>query len=109
MSKEAEQGKYKYGMVIDLDKCTGCGACVVACAAENNVTVRADESDKSRNISWLQMFKITNGKPFPETEISYIPRPCMHCHENNLRLGNIVADINGKEQVFSPGGLYHFQ
>jgi molybdopterin-containing oxidoreductase family iron-sulfur binding subunit len=34
---KAEEGKYKYGMVIDLDKCTGCGTCVVACASENDV------------------------------------------------------------------------
>ena len=79
---EEEQGKYKYGMVIDLDKCTGCGACVVACASENNVTVRPDESDKERSITWLQLFKITNGKPFPHTEVSYFPRPCMHCHHH---------------------------
>ncbi|MBW1998244.1 MAG: 4Fe-4S dicluster domain-containing protein [Deltaproteobacteria bacterium] len=81
MMKE-EKGKYKYGMVIDLDKCTGCGTCVVACASENNVTVRADESDKERSISWMQVFKFTNGKPFPYTEVCYLPRPCMHCHHN---------------------------
>lgn len=79
---EEKEGKYKYGMVIDLDKCTGCGACMVACATENNVTVRADESDKQRSITWMQLFKITNGKSFPETEVSYFPRPCMHCHRN---------------------------
>ncbi len=77
-----EHGKHKYGMVIDLDKCTGCGTCVVACAAENNVSVRADESDKERSITWMQLFKITNGKPFPETEVCYFPRPCMHCHHH---------------------------
>ena len=77
-----EHGKHKYGMVIDLDKCTGCGTCVVACAAENNVSVRPDESDKERSITWMQLFKITNGKPFPETEVCYFPRPCMHCHHH---------------------------
>jgi Fe-S-cluster-containing dehydrogenase component len=77
-----EHGKYKYGMVIDLDKCTGCGTCMVSCASENNVTVRPDESDKERSITWMQLFKITNGKPFPHTEVSYFPRPCMHCHSH---------------------------
>lgn len=77
---EEKQGKYKFGMVIDLDKCTGCGTCMVACASENNVSVRTDESDKERSIAWMELFKITNGKPFPQTEVSYFPRPCMHCH-----------------------------
>ena len=69
----------KYGMVIDLDKCTGCGACMVACMAENNVPFRTDESDKRLSITWMRVYKLTNGKPFPETDVCYIPRPCMHC------------------------------
>lgn len=77
-----EQGRYKFGMAINLDKCTGCGTCVVACASENNVTVRADESDKGRFISWMQLFRVTNGKEFPHTQVSYFPRPCMHCHHH---------------------------
>jgi molybdopterin-containing oxidoreductase family iron-sulfur binding subunit len=52
---------------------------MTACAAENNVSVREDESDKERSITWMQLFKITNGKEFPDTEVSYFPRPCMHC------------------------------
>jgi molybdopterin-containing oxidoreductase family iron-sulfur binding subunit len=85
MTNETKQNNSrpnKYGMVIDLDKCTGCGACMVACATENNVTVRSDESDKDLSISWIQLFKVDNGKPFPETEIAYFPRPCMHCDED---------------------------
>ena len=82
MEKGSDHGKYKYGMVIDLDKCTGCGTCMVACASENNVSVRHDESDKARSITWMQLYKITNGEPFPNTEVSYFPRPCMHCHHH---------------------------
>ncbi len=69
----------KYGMVIDLDKCTGCGACMVACMSENNVPFREDETDKLLSLAWLRIYKLTNGKPFPETDVCYLPRPCMHC------------------------------
>jgi len=81
MEKTTTKGN-SYGMVIDLDKCTGCGTCMVSCASENNVTVRADESDKERSITWMQLYKIDNGKPFPDTEVNYFPRPCMHCDED---------------------------
>ncbi len=69
-------------MVIDLDKCIGCGTCMIACAAENNLAVRPDESDKQRSITWMLLYKITNGKEFPYTEVSYFPRPCMQCDNN---------------------------
>ena len=80
--EESHDGAYKYGMVIDLDKCTGCGTCMIACAAENNLAVRPDESDKQRSITWMRLYKFTNGKGFPHTEVCYIPRPCMHCHHH---------------------------
>ena len=69
----------RYGMVIDLDKCTGCGACMVACFSENNVPFKKDETDKRLSITWMKVYQITNGKDFPDTEICYIPRPCQHC------------------------------
>lgn len=69
----------KYGMAIDLDKCTGCGACMVACMAENNIPFKEDESDKRVSITWMHIFKLTNGKTFPDTDICYLPRPCQHC------------------------------
>ncbi len=69
----------KYGMVIDLDKCTGCGTCMVSCYSENNVPFKKDESDKLDSINWIRVFKISNGKPWPDAEICYLPKPCMHC------------------------------
>ena len=69
----------KFGMVIDLDKCTGCGSCMVACMAENNVPFRKDESNKLLSITWMRVYKLTNGMPFPKTDVCYLPRPCMQC------------------------------
>jgi molybdopterin-containing oxidoreductase family iron-sulfur binding subunit len=69
----------KFGMAIDLDKCTGCGACMVACMSENNIPFKEDESDKLVSITWMRIFKLSNGKSFPDTDICYLPRPCQHC------------------------------
>ena len=45
-----------WGMVIDLDRCTGCQACVMACKAENNVpAVGANQAQRGRIISWMQV------------------------------------------------------
>jgi molybdopterin-containing oxidoreductase family iron-sulfur binding subunit len=72
-------GKHRFGMLIDLDKCTGCGACTVACMAENNIGVNYDETDKLRSIAWMRLYQVDNGKAFPETEVAFFPRPCLHC------------------------------
>jgi len=88
--KEAHNDRLLWGMVIDLDKCTGCGACTVACQAENNVGFKglagwgklheiADTADKERTVAWLNIYRIHNHKPFPYYKEAYLPRPCMHC------------------------------
>ncbi|MDP2644114.1 MAG: menaquinone reductase iron-sulfur cluster-binding subunit QrcC [Desulfobacterales bacterium] len=69
----------KFGMVIDLDQCTGCGSCMVACMAENNVPFKENETNKLDSITWMRVYKLTNGAPFPDADICYLPRPCMHC------------------------------
>ncbi len=76
---QAKEFKIKWGMVIDLDKCTGCGACMVACQAENNIAPVKDASDKLRSLSWLLVYRLSNGKSFPNHDIAYLPRPCMQC------------------------------
>jgi molybdopterin-containing oxidoreductase family iron-sulfur binding subunit len=69
----------RWGMVIDLDRCTGCQACTVACRAENNVPVAGPaESLKGRAIFWNELISYKEGK-YPHVEVRLIPRPCMHC------------------------------
>ncbi|MBF0240962.1 MAG: 4Fe-4S dicluster domain-containing protein [Desulfamplus sp.] len=79
MTQDNHGKHYKFGMVIDLDKCTGCGSCMVACMSENNVPFKEDETNKKDSINWMKVFKLINGKPFPNTDVCYMPRPCMQC------------------------------
>ncbi len=71
--------KIKWGMAIDLDKCTGCGACMVACQAENNVAPVPDASNKLKTLNWLVVYELSNKKPFPDHDVAYLPRPCQQC------------------------------
>lgn len=78
-----------WGMVIDLDRCTGCQACALACRAENNVpAVGAGEAERGRVISWMQILdgsQSAHGGAQPAGEAGgpdgFIPRPCFHCDD----------------------------
>ncbi len=66
-------------MVIDLEKCTGCQACVIACKAENNVAFsNPDEAQYGRRTAWMEMVAISEGH-YPEVRLRVLPRPCFHC------------------------------
>ncbi len=70
-----------WGMVIDLYRCTGCQACVMACKAENNVpAVGAKEAKKGRVISWMQVLTETDEEHHGE-KTRFIPRPCLQCDD----------------------------
>ncbi|MFQ5730068.1 MAG: 4Fe-4S dicluster domain-containing protein [Waddliaceae bacterium] len=71
----------RWGMVIDLDKCSGCQVCVIACKAENNIPFTTpQEAEKGRTISWMEMIPVVEGK-YPELKLRFLPRPCLHCEK----------------------------
>lgn len=66
-------------MAIDLDKCTGCQACVVACKQENNIPFSTqEEAEYGRQISWMKVMAITEGE-YPEVKTRFMPMFCQHC------------------------------
>ena len=66
-------------MVVDLDRCTGCEACVTACHAENNIaTVGAAEAARGRALHWLRVERYWEGE-FPEARLTFRPVMCQQC------------------------------
>jgi Fe-S-cluster-containing dehydrogenase component len=66
-------------MVVDLDRCTGCEACVVACHAENNIpTVGASEAARGRAMHWLRVERYWEGE-FPDVRLKFRPVLCQQC------------------------------
>jgi len=70
---------YDWGMVIDIDRCTGCQACVVACQAENNVPLNEEiRFVEKRAKEWIRIERYWEGE-FPNVKAGFLPVLCQHC------------------------------
>ena len=68
----------QWGMLIDLARCIGCGACTLACRAENNIpTVGAAEQKYGRDLQWLRVARYLDSAH----RLHYVPTACRQCEK----------------------------
>ncbi len=69
----------KWVMVIDLDRCNGCNACVTACSLENNVAFTGEENNTyGRGMHWIRVIRYWEGE-YPDVRVRYMPVMCQQC------------------------------
>lgn len=69
---------YRWGMIVDLDRCVGCSACVAACYAENNIgVVGKTQIIKGREMAWLRIERYQDQNI--EERLIFLPMMCQHC------------------------------
>ena len=89
----------RWGMVIDLDRCTGCAACVAACHQENNlVAVGEEQTKRDRAFHWIRILRESSDRD--GGSVRFLPQPCFHCDNPPcIRVCPVHATYLGDEGI----------
>jgi Fe-S-cluster-containing dehydrogenase component len=81
LATKREFKPHHWAMVIDLQRCTACGSCVLSCQLENNIpVVGPEEIQKGRSMQWMNIHSFYEGDPKAPL-LHFLPVFCQHCDQ----------------------------